>query len=567
MTEWLALAEVASAPGLMDRPVALRGGQCIRRDRLLADITAWQTRFAAHPGQRFALYFDDAYAFAAALFGAWHAGKTIYLPGDMQPATIERLRAQVDGSAGLLPGALAIDEMAGQGSAPQPAPLDAQAASLMIYTSGSNGEPSAIAKTLSQLDAEVHTLQTAFGARVDAAGLAAVLSTASHQHIYGLLFAVLWPLAAGRPFVTARLQYPEEIAASALSPCILISSFTHLCRLPPALDWSAARAALQAVFSSAAPLPAEGAKASLELLGQSPIEIYGTSETGGISWRQQALRDGHWQALPGVQWRIEPEGLLAVRSRHVADDNWCATPDRAEAMSANRFRLLGRADRIVKLEGKRVSLTAIERLLDACDEIEEARALLLKEGLSERLAVAAVLTPAGRALLQARGRRALNERLRAALLRHVERLALPRRWRYIRAWPLNTQGKVTQAALETLFRPARPVPQWRSRDAQAACALLDIDARLAVFDGHFPDNPILPGVAQIDWAASFARECFALPPGFLRVEALKFQRPIRPGMQVELALQWQAAAGVLSFGYTSPAGVHAGGRVIFEAGA
>ena len=569
MAEWLRLTDVATAPGRMNRPVAWRAdGACLRRARWLADVAAWQACFAAHSGQRFALYFDDAYAFSAALFGAWHAGKTVYLPGDAQAATVERLLAQVDGCAGQLPGALTL---AGEppDAAPQPAPLDARTTRLIIYTSGSSGEPSAIAKTLAQLDAEVHTLQAAFAARVDGAGPAAVLSTVSHQHIYGLLFALLWPLAAGRPFLAARLQYPEEIAACRLSPCVLVTTPAHLRRLSGAVDWRALRAALQAVFSAGEPLPAEAAAATLTLLDQSPIEVYGSSETGGIAWRQPTMPDAHWQALPGVQWRIEAEGGLAVRSRHLADDDWYVTPDRAEALAADRFALRGRADRIVKIEGKRVSLTAMERLLATCEEIAEARVLLLPQddGAPGRLAVAAALTPAGRALLQAEGRRALNERLRAALLRGVERLALPRRWRYVRAWPLNAQGKVTQAALEALFRPARPVAQWRFRDAQAACALLDIDAKLAVFDGHFPGRPILPGVAQVDWAVAFARECFALPPRFLRLEALKFQRPLLPGMQIELSLQWQAATGALTFRYASPAGVHAGGRLVFEGGA
>ena len=67
---------------------------------------------------------------------------------------------------------------------------------LVIHTSGSNGEPVAIPRRLAQLDAEVRALQQAFGAGLDEA---LVLGTVSHQHIYGLLFRVLWPLAAGRP--------------------------------------------------------------------------------------------------------------------------------------------------------------------------------------------------------------------------------------------------------------------------------------------------------------------------------------------------------------------------------
>jgi len=562
MADWLALTHVASAPGFENRPVALRGGERLTRQRFLTDVSAWQTTFASHPGRRCALYFDDGYEFAAALFGAWHAGKEVYLPGDTLADTLGRLLPQVDACAGALPGAL---ERVGVCPPVSRVPLDARAARIVIFTSGSSGEPSAIPKKLAQLDAEVHHLQSAFGARVDAAGEATVLTTVSHQHIYGLLFTVLWSLSAGRPFAARRLDYPEEISAGVSRPCVLVSSPAHLRRLSESVDWGLARAMLQAVFSSGGPLPTEAADAALRLLNQSPTEVFGSSETGGIAWRKRAVHGERWCVLPGVQWRIE-DGLLAVRSSHLADDDWWTTSDRVEATGGADFVLLGRADRIVKIEEKRVSLTAVERALAACEDIEAVRVLPLpgREG-AERLAVVAVLTPAGRERLSTEGKRAFNERLRAVLLQGVERVALPRRWRYVPALPANAQGKVTEAALAALFRPSVPPVQWLSRDDTGATAILDIQADLAVFDGHFPATPILPGVAQLDWAVQFARECFVLPQRFLRVEALKFQRPVPPGTQLELALQWQPAAGVLGFRYGSPAGLHASGRIVFEA--
>ncbi len=42
---------------------------------------------------------------------------------------------------------------------------------------------------------------------------------------------------------------------------------------------------LRAIFSSGGPLPFEVAQESKRLLGPVPIEVYGSSETGGIAWR------------------------------------------------------------------------------------------------------------------------------------------------------------------------------------------------------------------------------------------------------------------------------------------
>lgn len=552
ISAWLGLPRVAAAAASADRPIAWCAGELVRRARFLDDVAGWRARFASHGGRRFALYDDDSYRFATALWGAWHAGVEVFLPGDLQPATVLRLRAEVDAFASELP-------LCGDA---QPAQLwqalDADATRLIVYTSGSSGEPVAIPKQLAQLDAEVHHLQTAFGAELDDS---VVLGTVSHQHIYGLLFSVLWPLAAGRPFSAKRLDHPEEIVASPHASSVLVASPAHLKRLPEQIHWEPARRALRAVFSSGGPLPPGAAQASLTLLGHSPTEVYGSSETGGIAWRRRAQHGDTWRALPEVQWRIEGD-LLEVRSPHLDSNAWWTTSDRAQ-VAEDGFVLRGRADRIVKVQEKRVSLTAMDAALAACPEVHEARVLPLQ---GDRLGAVVVPSAEGWALLQRQGKRALNERLRSALLEHVERVALPRRWRYVCALPVNAQGKSTEALLAALFRPTLPAAQWGPRDASSAIVQLDISAELAAFDGHFPGQPILPGVAQVDWAIHFARECFALPARFLRLDALKFQRPVRPGTMVELALQWQADAAVLGFRYSSAEGVHASGRIVFEAG-
>ncbi len=550
MADWLPLPHVATGTARADRLIAWRDGQLLRRERFLADVADWQSRFAQHGGRRFALYDDDAYRFATALWGAWHAGVEVYLPGDLQPATVLRLRDEVD--------AYACDLSMGDQVRPVDVlqPLDPDVARLVVYTSGSSGEPVAIPKRLAQLDAEVGHLQTAFGGGLKGS---VVLGTVSHHHIYGLLFCVLWPLAAGRPYAARRLGHLGEIVASPHDACVVVASPAHIKRLPEAIDWSPARHALRAVFSSGGPLPPESAQASQSLLGHAPIEVYGSSETGGIAWRQQAAHCNAWRALPEVQWRLDGE-LLEVRSSHLHSDAWWTTSDRAEVAEGG-FVLLGRADRIVKVHEKRVSLTALDQALAARTELCEARVLALP---GDRLGVVVVPSAEGWELLRREGKRVLNERLRAVLLDHVERVALPRRWRYVRALPVDAQGKTTQPLLAALFRPVRPAGVWSWRDAAMAVVQLDVAADLAVFDGHFPMQPILPGVAQVDWAIGFARECFALPARFHRLDALKFKRPVRPGTAVELTLQWQPDRGVLGFRYSSSEGVHASGRIVFE---
>lgn len=553
MSEWLPLDRIA-----VHAHVGREVGPGWEHPAFRARVLEWRTAFTEAGGEDWALYFDDALAFAAALYGAWHAGKRVFLCADNLPATRERLAGQVNGFAGDFPdgGLVAAASAGGQ----DPRPLDEAAARLVVFTSGSTGEPVAIEKRLDQLAREVEALEAAFGAD---AGTATVHGTVSHQHIYGLLFRVLWPLASGRPIAPRTFFHEDLLAALAGQPSLLVASPAHLKRLPQQLDWNALRGQLRAVFSSGGALAAEAALEARERLGVAPTEIYGSSETGGIAWRRWDSELPPWQALPGVDWRID-DGRLQVRSPHLAQArDWWTSEDQVSAEGGG-FRLLGRADRIVKIEERRVSLDALERDIGIHPGVAEARVCVLP-GARDALVAVVVPNESGWELLRGQGRRAFSQLLSQHLASRHDAVIRPRRWRYATTLPVNAQGKVTERALTALFRPERPEPHWRVRESAVAELELDLDADLAVFDGHFPQATILPGVAQLDWAIRFGREVFPMPPRFLRMEALKFQRVARPGDRIRLHLQWAAEKATLAFQYTSAHGPHASGRVVFGA--
>lgn len=561
MAEWISLSRVASSPR-PGRPVAQTDAGTADHAHFRRRAAEWRAAFQARSGQGWALYFEDTAEFAAALFGAWHAGKHVYLGGDNLPATLVRLRPHVAGFAGDIPAeyapvrAVANDDRGGD--AAQWAPLDEESTRLTVFTSGSTGEPVAIEKRLRQLAREVEALQAEFGAEL---GEAAVHGTVSHQHIYGLLFRVLWPLAAGRAIVP-RTFFPEDMAAAlARRDSVLVASPAHLKRMPEQLDWASLQGRLRAVFSSGGALPAESALAAKRLLGVAPTEIFGSSETGGIAWRRWNGERPAWRALPGVRWRLEQD-TLEVRSPHLPQDDWWRSQDRAEADGEGGFRLLGRADRIVKIEERRVSLDALERQLAAHPYVQDAKVLPLA-GARNTLAAVVVPSQAGWRRLHEAGRRGLSLPLGQHLAASQDAVTRPRRWRFVETLPVNAQGKATEAALTALFRPERPQPLWLGRDERSAELALELDPSLAVFDGHFPQAAILPGVAQLDWAIRFGREAFAPPPRFLRMEALKFQRVARPGDRLTLSLEWQPDKQTLTFRYVSVHGPHASGRVVF----
>lgn len=533
----------------------------ISRAEFIGRVNDWQCFFQDLPGDKFALSLEDAAELAAALIGAWHAKKLIALPGDKLPSTLKQLSALVDASVGELASAIAAPAK-GFSVAPVPrVELDAQTPALIIFTSGSTGEPCAIEKKIGQLDSELRALESCFGQSI---GESLIYGTVSHQHIYGLLFRVLWPLATGRIFYTQRLEYPEQIALQLTAkPSVLIASPAHLKRLPENIDWKGLRQQLKAVFSSGGPLSAESADNVTQLWHHRPIEVFGSSETGGIAWRQSENGSTSWQPLPGVEWRLSDEHLQ-IRSPHLSSDAWFVTQDRAALRDGNKFELLGRSDRIIKLEERRISLTSIENSLGENESVQESRLLVLA-GQRDRLAAVVVLNAEGNKKLHAYGKLAFVNMLRKTLETSVDPIAIPRHWRFLDAMPVDSQGKTSQRVLAELFRLSLPPGKILRKSDDSAQLQLQIKKDLLVFDGHFSQHAaVVPGVALIDWAIKNGRELFSMPPRFLRIEALKFQQVIRPDTDVNLDIQWNAAKGVLMFRYESTLGVHANGRILFS---
>ena len=97
-------------------------------------------------------------------------------------------------------------------------------------------------------------------------------------------------------------------------------------------------------------------------------------------------------------------------------------------------------------------------------------------------------------------------------------------------------------AKSTLPPPAPRLPVVVARVAlpNGVALQLDVPTDLVWFDGHFPGDPILPGVAQIGWAIAFAREQFGLGADPHKIDRVKFLHTARPGAHLELKLMCEA---------------------------
>ncbi|VXB49083.1 AMP-binding protein [Pseudomonas sp. 8AS] len=536
------------------RPVTPDMTHAALRQRALALAGALQARGVQH----LALHIEDAGELAIALLGAWRAGVQVLLPADAQAQTRERLGAQVELWLD------SLDDAALNGEPLPAAALDLDQCRLTLCTSGSSGEPKLIEKSLRQLANEVDALEQLWGAEL---GAATILGSVAAQHIYGLLFRVLWPLCAGRPFLRRAQPFPEDLQRESLAVSTgfaWIASPALLKRMGDNLDWPAL-SQVRRVFSSGGALPAETATELHGLLGQWPTEIYGSSETGGIAWRQGGEL---WTPFAGIELSLNDQGALRIASPYLPAGHVEQSADAAELQADGRFALRGRLDRIVKLEEKRISLPMLEQALLGHEWVADARLGVIQQGRAYLGALVA-LSPSGLHALRNQGRKTLIETLRQHLAGHCEALALPRRWRLLAELPYSSQGKLAQAEVERLLaseRPTRVTPRSAVEQDGEWQLELDVPPDLAHFTGHFPQTPVLPGVVQVDWAQQLARELIAdLPPRFCGMEVLKFQQLVRPGDRLQLSLRFDAERGKLYFAYRNGEAACSSGRILLGA--
>ncbi|MFA0621707.1 AMP-binding protein, partial [Vibrio sp. 10N.222.49.A4] len=323
--------------------------------------------------------------------------------------------------------------------------IELAAIQLTLFTSGSSGTPKAIHKTLEHLDIEIAQLDKNWGALLKDNQ---VHSTVSHQHIYGLLFRILWPLCSSVPFSRNNLEYPEQILSHANKQSVLISSPALLKRL----KHETKSTHLAGVFSSGGPLPTESAHQSRGLLGHLPIEVFGSTETGGIAFRQQQSVQTPWQLFDCIKASLNSENCIKLLSPYIDKNNWYQTADECEMVSDNQFILKGRTDRVIKIEEKRVSLVEVEKRLEQLPWISECVVIPFEEPERLILASVLVLSEEGQATLATMSKGKFWLMLRSELRKWLEPIAIPRKYRVVDEIPLNSQGKRLTSHIEQLVK-------------------------------------------------------------------------------------------------------------------
>ena len=402
----------------------------------------------SEPGQPVCLFTEDKALTAAAMLAAAAEGSPqLLLPYALNPNVLPEMQKATgagwvitDRPPDLPPSMRPVETTTGKfpSSGFRPAPRDRIIARL--FTGGSTGTPQVWPKTLGNLFGEAFFMVKHFDITHDDRFVAMTVP----YHIYGLLFAVLVPLAASAGVVEGTSAFPQAIVQA-----ITRHDATVFAGVP--MHYRVLRNGkipanhLRLAISSAGRLDPDDARAFHRETGVGVTEIYGSTETGGVATRNRAHGETRLKPLASVSVRMDGE-CLYVRSPYLSPnletdaEGYFLTGDRVSGNAADGFALLGRADGIVKVGGKRVDLEGVQAELKALPGITDALVLALPAGKARENEVVAVVE--GKLDFGA---------IRQALAARVEPYALPRRVVAVAKIPMSAAGKYDRQAVADLF--------------------------------------------------------------------------------------------------------------------
>lgn len=303
-------------------------------------------------------------------------------------------------------------------------PADQRA--IIAFTSGSTGAPNPHEKTWGTLV----RIATATAERFGFAPGQNIAGTVPPQHMYGLETTIMLPLQSGGALHAGHPLTPADIAAALFelpAPRWLAATPLHL---KACVSETAALPKLDGIICATMPLAPELAKEVEQL---APLhEIYGCTEAGTVATRRPAATQVFKACAELVFARRGEEVWLSGASLPQA----VRLPDRVCLVSSTEFVFLARATDMVKIAGKRASLTALNNELMRIPEVRDG-VFYFPEGSARLMAFAVAPEMTAKELL-------------TRLRNRIDPAFLPRPLVLLDQLPRNSTGKLPREDLARL---------------------------------------------------------------------------------------------------------------------
>lgn len=317
-------------------------------------------------------------------------------------------------------------------------PLVPAATTAAIAFAPGTHEPLAHTKTWGALTFTARTLAR----RLDLTTDTTLIPTVPPQHMYGLEMSIMLPLYAGIPTSSQRPLFPADIRTlleRTPGRKVLVSTPIHLAAIASTKgSWPQT----DAVISSTSPLSSALAERIERQLTTRVMEVYGTTETGSLATRR-TLDGPDWFWLDGISAKKRRDGRVIVCGEHLDID--AVLLDHI-FLSPRGLRLLGPPRDLIKVAGKRASLSALNRHLESIPGVKAGSFILAADPTDTFSRLSAVVVAPGRS----RGD-ILN-----GLKGRIDPLFLPRRIILVAALPKDSAGEPCQATLAALATGQQP---------------------------------------------------------------------------------------------------------------
>jgi len=424
--------------------VAWFEGQAISRDSFVAEAHALAARL---PDSKYVLNVcHNRYYFLLGFVAALLRNQISVFPANQAQKTIEALAQKYeaiyclcdgdDPARGKIP-SLFVAQRPGCDCATTPLNFTLsfarQQLAALVFTSGSSGEPLAVEKTWGAILQEARLTVTAMKdlyLSVDA-----IVASVTPMHMYGFLQSIIIPmqlgimLEAGQPFfpadIAGRLQNLPHRSLLITTPIQLRHCLLDKLSLPR----------LHGIICSTAPLDVTVAREAEQHFQVPLYEIYGSTETGAIATRRP-VESSNWRMLDGMSISLRDNATRVAASYLSAE---VLLQDRIEMVDSRHFRLLGRHSDLIKIGGKRASLSELNRQLLSIDGVIDGvifdsgmRSVNFGEIRLAMLVVAPQLT---------------RDRLLAELRARLDPVFVPRQVRMLKTLPRNGAGKLPREKL------------------------------------------------------------------------------------------------------------------------
>jgi malonyl-CoA/methylmalonyl-CoA synthetase len=322
---------------------------------------------------------------------------------------------------------------------------------LLVYTSGTTGQPKGALLTHGNLLASATAVNVAWRWRSEDA----LLLTLPLFHLHGLGVGINGSLCAGAAIVLRPRFDAGDVAEQARRGVSLFFGVPAMYERLASSGTAAALARLRLLVSGSAPLPSALADEIAEQAGQIPLERYGMTETVMLTSNpyEGARKPGTVGcALPGVRLRLGegdevevtgPNVISGYFKRPAADgesftaDGWFRTGDIGAFDGDGYLRLVGRSKDLIITGGYNVHPREVEEALGTHPDVVE---------------VAVVGRPSDKwgeevtAVVVAR-RRIAPEELRAHAGVQLAPYKLPKNVEFTDELPRNALGKVIRSRL------------------------------------------------------------------------------------------------------------------------